>query len=257
MSRFQSFSCDKELFDIMRSDGLSGQCHFAFIDGYCMISNFFSYFSISFSALFPLINPVGSALIFLGMVGPVGTPVYKRLARKIAVLTVLFLLVIDFVGSFVLTFFGVSLPVIEVAGGLVIASIGWKLLNEPERPSALATDAPLYSDASLDARVFYPFTFPITAGPGTVVVMLALAAHAKQPTLLGNVVSQIGMIAAILILCIMVYFSYAYAPALTRRISPQTPNGILRIISFLVLAIGVQIFWRGAQKLLLTLLHTH
>ena len=231
--------------------------HCSFIDGYCMLANFFSYFSISFSALFPLINPVGSALIFLGLVGPVGTPAYKRLARKIAFLTVLFLLVIDFVGSFVLTFFGVSLPVLEVAGGLVIASIGWKLLNEPDRPSALSADTPLQTNESLDARVFYPFTFPITAGPGTVVVTLALAAHAKQPSLLGNVVSQMGLISAFITLCILVYFSYAYAPALTSRISPQTTNGILRIISFLVLAIGIQIFWRGAEKLLQGLLHGH
>ena len=222
-----------------------------------MISNFLSYFSISFSALLPLINPVGSALIFLGMVGPADSCVYKRLARKISFLTVLFLLIIDFVGSFVLSFFGVSMPVVEVAGGLVIASIGWKLLNEPERPAALPTDAPLPSYESLDTRVFYPFTFPITAGPGTVVVMLALAAHAKQPTLLGNVVSQLGLLAAMIVLCIMVYFSYAYAPALTRKISPQTTHGILRIISFLVLAIGIQIFWRGAEKLLLGLLHGH
>jgi multiple antibiotic resistance protein len=220
--------------------------------------NFFSYFSIGFSTLFPLINPVGSALIFLGVAGPAEPGVYKRLARKIALITVLFLLTIDFVGSFILSFFGVSLPVVEVAGGLVIASMGWKLLNEPDRPAveSAASPAPA-SMASLDARVFYPFTFPITAGPGTVVVMLALAAHAEQPTLLDNVFSQLGLFAAILVLCLMVYFCYAYAPTITRKISPQTAHGILRIISFLLLAIGVQIFWRGAEKLLLGLLHAH
>lgn len=219
--------------------------------------DFFSYLSIGFSTLFPLINPVGSALIFLGMVGPVEHAVYKRLARKIALITVLFLLTVDFVGSFILTFFGVSLPVVEVAGGLVIASMGWKLLNEPDRAAAVLPEQPLHTSAALDARVFYPFTFPITAGPGTVVVMLALAAHAKQTTLLDNVFSQLGLFAAILVLCVMVYFSYAYAPAITRKISPQTTHGILRIISFLLLAIGVQIFWRGASKLLLGLMHGH
>ena len=221
------------------------------------MQNFFSYFSIGFSTLFPLINPVGSALIFLGVAGPAETSVYKRLARKIALITVLFLLTIDFVGSFILRFFGVSLPVVEVAGGLVIASMGWKLLNEPDRPVAESAAPAPTSMASLDARIFYPFTFPITAGPGTVVVMLALAAHAEQPTLLGNVFSQLGLFAAILVLCIMVYFCYAYAPTITRKISPQTAHGILRIISFLLLAIGVQIFWRGAEKLLQGLLHVH
>ncbi|HEX4019831.1 MAG TPA: MarC family protein [Acidobacteriaceae bacterium] len=225
------------------------------------MGKFFSYFSIGFSTLFPLINPVGSALIFLGLVGPADRAIYKRLARKIALITVLFLLTVDFVGSFVLRFFGVSLPVVEVAGGLVIASMGWRLLNEPDRPAetlpAEAVQRSAEAVQALDARVFYPFTFPITAGPGTVVVMLALAAHAEQPTLLGNVFSQLGLFAAVVVLCVMVYFSYAYAPTLTRKISPQTTHGILRIISFLLLAIGIQIFWRGADKLLLGLMHSH
>lgn len=218
---------------------------------------FLNFYSIGFSALFPLINPVGSALIFLGLVGPVDHEVYKRLARKIAFITVLFLITVDLVGSFILRFFGVSLPVVEVAGGLVIASMGWRLLNEPDRPADMVPNQPLHTLESLDARVFYPFTFPITAGPGTVVVILALAAHAEQITLIDNVFSQLGLLAAVITLCLMVYFSYAYAPTITRKISPQTTHGILRIISFLLLAIGVQIFWRGADKLLLGVLHGH
>ncbi|MGC9292700.1 MAG: MarC family protein [Acidobacteriaceae bacterium] len=221
------------------------------------MDNFFSYFTIGFSTLLPLINPVGSALIFMGLVGPADHAVYKRLARKIAFITVLFLLTVDLVGSFVLRFFGVSLPVVEVAGGLVIASMGWHLLNEPDSSAAIPEDKPLHTLEALDARVFYPFTFPITAGPGTVVVMLALAAHAEQPTFTDNVFSQLGLFAAVLVLCLLIYFAYAYAPTLTRKISPQTTHGILRIISFLLLAIGVQIFWRGADKLLQGLLHGH
>jgi multiple antibiotic resistance protein len=221
------------------------------------MDNFFSYFTIGFSTLLPLINPVGSALIFMGLVGPADHAVYKRLARKIAFITVLFLLTVDLVGSFVLRFFGVSLPVVEVAGGLVIASMGWHLLNEPDSSAAIPEDKPLHTLEALDARVFYPFTFPITAGPGTVVVMLALAAHAEQPNFTDNVFSQLGLFAAVMALCLLIYFSYAYAPTLTRKISPQTTHGILRIISFLLLAIGVQIFWRGADKLLQGLLHGH
>ncbi len=211
----------------------------------------FEFFPIAFSALLPLINPLGSAIIFLGLVGPADSVVYKRLARRIAVLTVLFLMTVDLVGSLVLTFFGISLPVVEVAGGLVLASMGWRLLNEPDRSvQEPATEAP-HSLADLDSRIFYPFTFPITAGPGTVVVTLTLAAHAEQPVLLDGVFNQIGLFLAIAVLCLFVYFAYAYAPTLTRKVSQQTVHGVLRIISFLLLAIGVQIFWRGAEALLL------
>ncbi|MHB8304078.1 MAG: MarC family protein [Acidobacteriaceae bacterium] len=208
------------------------------------------FFPIAFSALLPLINPLGSAIIFLGLVGPADAVVYRRLARKIAFLTLLFLIAVDLVGSVVLTFFGISLPVIEVAGGLVLASMGWQLLNGPDSPSIQSTSQTPNSLQALDSRTFYPFTFPLTAGPGTVVVTLTLAAHAQQGVFVETAFSQLGMFLAIAVLCLLIYFAYAYAPQLARKVSQQTIHGVLRIISFILLAIGVQIFWRGAAELL-------
>lgn len=210
----------------------------------------FEIFPIAFSALFPLINPLGSAIIFLGLVGPADGVVYKRLARKIAWLTLLFLIVVDLVGSLVLAFFGISLPVIQVAGGLVLASMGWKLLNSPDQPQQSSTSQPPTSLKELDARAFYPYTFPVTAGPATVVVTLTLAAHVQEHVLIDTLFSQLGLFLAIAFLCVLVYFAYAYAPQLARKISPHTVHGVLRIISFILLAIGVQIFWGGAAELL-------
>lgn len=210
----------------------------------------FEFFPIAFSALFPLINPFGSAIIFLGLVGPADSIVYKRLARRIAIYTVLFLMAVDLVGALILTFFGISLPVIQVAGGLVLASMGWNLLNKPDVEPESAAQRPASSLQALDSKAFYPFTFPVTAGPGTVVVTLTLAAHAEQSTTIESVFSQLGMFLAIVALCVMVYFTYGYAPAISRKISPQTVHGVLRIIAFILLAIGVQIFWRGAEILL-------
>jgi multiple antibiotic resistance protein len=92
----------------------------------------FQSFALAFSALLPVINPLGSALVFLGVVGNAPTSVFRDLARRIAISTALFLLVIELVGTGLLEFFGISLPVVQVAGGLVLASMGWKLLNQPE-----------------------------------------------------------------------------------------------------------------------------
>src|SRR5262249_46967702 len=88
---------------------------------------------LAFSALLPVINPLGSALIFLSLVGAAPADLFRNLARQVAISTVLFLVIIELGGAFLLSFFGISLPVVQLAGGLVLASMGWSLLNEKER----------------------------------------------------------------------------------------------------------------------------
>ena len=220
-----------------------------------LIVRLFEFSTIAFSALFPVVNPLGSSMLFLGLAGPADGRVYKHLARRVALFTLLFLVAVDLVGALVLTFFGISLPVIQVAGGLVLASMGWKLLNEPDEPDSTRPTGSSSSLEVLDSKAFYPFTFPLTAGPGCVVVTLTLAAHAQQSTSIDSIFSHLGTFLAIVVLCVMVYFAYAYAPELARKVSQQTAHGILRIISFILLAIGVQIFRGGAEALLQQALH--
>src|ERR1700722_3608285 len=90
------------------------------------------FFAVAVSALLPVINPLGSALVFLGLVDDAPSSVIRTLARKIAISTTLFLLAIELVGTALLAFFGISLPVVQVAGGLVLAAMGWELLNQPD-----------------------------------------------------------------------------------------------------------------------------
>jgi multiple antibiotic resistance protein len=87
-------------------------------------------FLLALTALLPLINPIGSALIFLGLVGDEPATVYRQLARKIAVATTGFLLVIKFLGSLILSFFGFSLPIVQLTRGIIIAATAWSLLFE-------------------------------------------------------------------------------------------------------------------------------
>src|SRR5271155_2923517 len=133
------------------------------------------YFALAFSALLPLINPPGSALVFLGLVGNAPPEVFRNLARRIAITTTLFLLVIELVGAALLRFFGISLPVVQVAGGFVLAAMGWGLLNNSSSAASNEkSDVATADFRSLEEKVFFPFTFPVTAGPGTIVVMLPL-----------------------------------------------------------------------------------
>lgn len=218
------------------------------------------YFAIGFSALLPLINPLGSALIFLGLVGAAPIEAYRALARKIAINTMIFFAVIELIGSALLGFFGISLPIVQVSGGIVIAMIGWSLLNQkdsapnPEKTEAAVPAVTQFEIDSLQQKAFYPFTFPITAGPGCIVVMLTLSVHASQPTLRDKALAHVGLFIAVILLSGLIYLCYAYAPKIARTISPSTAHGILRVVAFILLCIGVQIAWNGLSDLLSTLL---
>lgn len=214
-----------------------------------MTAVYFKFLAIALSALFPLINPVGSALVFLTMVGPVPREVIRSLAKRIAISTTLFLLIVDLGGAGILKLFGISLPVVQLAGGLVVAAMGWRLLNESDtlvrsEPAESAGDP-----AALRGKVFYPFTFPVTAGPGTLVVTLTLSAHASKRPLVEAAFAHFGIFTAVVLQCIVVYFCYAYADAIARKVSQQTAHGILRVVSFILFCIGVQIAWNGLAAL--------
>jgi multiple antibiotic resistance protein len=212
------------------------------------------YFALAFSALLPLINPLGSALVFLGLVGVAPPDVFRNLARRIAISTTLFLFVVELIGAALLAFFGISLPVVQVAGGFVLAAMGWGLLNNDDSaPSAEKSAVAATDFKSLEEKVFFPFTFPVTAGPGTIVVMLTLSAHASKPDLLDNMFSHLGILLAVVVLSLAVFVSYRYAPKITQKIAPQTVHGVLRVIAFILLCIGVQIAWNGMQSLIQSL----
>jgi len=193
--------------------------------------------------------------MFLSLVGGAPPAVYRMLARSIAISTTIFLITIEAAGTALLNFFGISLPVVQVAGGLTLAAMGWKLLNEEGSDQK---EKPPEVDGrdirSLEQKVFYPLTFPITAGPGCIVVMVTLSAHASIKGMLPSLAAHAGIAAAVVLLSIAVYFCYGYAPAITTRISPQTAHGILRLIAFVLLCIGVQITSNGVESIVKTML---
>jgi multiple antibiotic resistance protein len=213
------------------------------------------YFVLAFSALLPVVNPLGSALLLLGIVGDAPESVYREIARKIAIRTALLFVVVELVGATLLHFFGISLPVVQIAGGLVLAAMGWNLLNRQEAdPARGQGDVAATSFETLREKIFYPLTFPVTVGPGCIVVMLTLGAHATVSKVTLDVLAHVGILAAVFALSVVVYFSYAYAPKITEHVSAQTAHGILRVVAFVLLCIGVQITSNGVEAVVKTML---
>src|ERR1700743_3396646 len=119
-------------------------------------------FLLAFTALLPLINPIGSALLFLWLVGDAAAVLYRQLARKIAIATIAFLIIIEFLGSLILSFFGISLPVVQLTGGIIIVATAWALLfendanaNARKKNAEFAGSGSIYD--ALSDKIFYPF----------------------------------------------------------------------------------------------------
>jgi multiple antibiotic resistance protein len=219
-----------------------------------------THFALGFSALLPLVNPLGTALVIVGLIGLQPPSVYKFVARRVAVNTVLFLAVVELVGSYVLEFFGISMAIVQFAGGIVVMAIGWGVLNQKDADSAIndvnaQIAGELPEPDAFAAKTFYPLTFPVTVGPGSIVVMLTLSAHASEKTITENVLAHVGVMLSVVVMGLLVYVCYAYAPGITRRVAPSTAHGIVRVVAFILLCIGAQIAWRGLEGLLTPLLH--
>jgi multiple antibiotic resistance protein len=204
-------------------------------------------FLLAFPALFSIVNPLGGALIFSDVLASRSRAERHRMARLVAIYSAIVLLVSLWAGSYVLNFFGISLGALRVGGGLVVASKAWQLLNAPEanqarkeqqaRPAGTATDA-----------AFYPLTMPLTAGPGTISVMVALAA--ERPSL-GHGLLQFmgGMSAATLLVAFSIWVCYRYADEVLRFLGNDGARVLSRLIAFLLLCIGTQIVVNGVEDL--------
>ena len=137
--------------------------------------DFIKTLGVSFAALFPIVNPLGDAPIFFGLTQNYPQSAQKVLARKIAAYGFVLLVVSALFGSEILAFFGISLFVVQIAGGLVVAATGWKLLNQPEDDSSSKQVPETLEDALQHA--FFPLTLPLTVGPGAISVAITLGAN--------------------------------------------------------------------------------
>jgi multiple antibiotic resistance protein len=223
------------------------------------MKDFYRYFIMGFSALFPLINPPGSAFELLGIVGISEGQSFKTLAKRISINTALFLVAAAIVGPYALRFFGISIEALQLVGGAVLAAMGWSLLDKPAGEQRMSD--PGIRKAAVDcvdncwqSKVFYPLTFPITVGPGSIAVMLTLSAQAKSLQLSDQLGAFSGLLVSVALLSAMIFVCYAYAPLIVGLVPPALAHGVLRIIAFMVVCIGVQISWHGMRALLVPVL---
>ena len=206
---------------------------------------------LAFAAMFPLINPVGTAIILLGMTRHADLAERRSIARTVSINTVLLLAVVLVAGRAILGFFGISVPIVQLSGGLLLAAMGWKMLFSSDDPAPGKQDAPPASDAQHDyqSQAFYPFTFPLTVGPGGIAVAITLSAHTSRAKLLDTVASQLGAMAGILLLAGVTYLCYANAGRISARLGSSGMAVLQRLSAFIIVCLGAEIAWNGVRVL--------
>ena len=213
-------------------------------------------FLLVFLSLLPIVNPPGSALLFLAITRRGTRELRTTLARQIAIYAFLIMIIAVYVGAHVLALFGISVPVLRVAGGIVLALSGWRALDAPRDPDG--TRANLADDTrELEGMAFYPLTMPLTAGPGTVAVAIAVGTHGSgEPSVdglqrtVGQIISSMaGALLAALSIAALIYLCYRYADRIERAFGERGSDALGRLFAFILICIGIQILWVGFAEL--------
>jgi len=199
------------------------------------MENFFSALSISFIALFPLVNPVGAIPVFCSLTANDSSKQRRKTALKTAISVLIILLVFYYIGEFLLEFFGISLGVLKIAGGLIVAHAAWEMLTSKNR---LSNDEHNEIQTKEDISLT-PMALPLLSGPGSIGVAIGMSIQGYE------IGYTLGISAGIIMMAVVVYISLLLSIPLYKVLG-KTGVGVLnRIMGFFILAIAVQLVVNG------------
>ena len=202
-------------------------------------------FLLIVGSLLPIVNPLGSAPMFLAMTHGSDEPTRQKLAAQVAFNSFFLLFASMVFGTLVLKLFDLSVPVVQVAGGAVLCALGWNLLNKDQPAHADAEPVP---GEVMIARAFYPLTLPLTVDPGAIAVAITVGAnhaHGVERVIVAIIASILGLG----LIALTVWLAYHYADRAARWLGHTRVMVVLRLSAFIVLCIGVQIGWNGVRAL--------
>jgi len=206
---------------------------------------------VGFLALFPAVNPVGSAFIVDPLLTGLDHMQRRAATKKIAFYCLIICTVSIIAGSYILKLFGISIPIVQLCGGVMICRMGWQLLTSEDgiQKGNKETARP---SGEIENLLFYPIAFPMTTGAGTISVLLTLSAHGEDTDITKHLVKLGALFIAIVLICILIYICYVNTPRLIRRLGPRGEQIVNKLSAFLVFCIGMQIASAGIRSLLKT-----
>lgn len=208
-------------------------------------------FLFAFAALLPILNPAATAPIFLGLTEGASARTRALLARRISRNMVMLMIGSMLVGSYVLEFFGISLPIVRVGGGMLIASMAWRLLHSTHVSEDSRTGlAEAFTPEMARRQAFYPLTFPVSCGPGSIVAAITVGVSLADQRLSMSIAHMSGGALALVVIGLILHLALRYAQRLLRPLGEAGTVIFLRLSAFILLCLGIQIVWDGASELL-------
>ena len=209
-------------------------------------------FISSFMALFPVANPVGTGFIINGFLSGLDRSERRSIVRRIAVNYLLIGIGSLAIGHFVLSLFGLSLPIVQLGGGLLICKTALQWLGDSDASTGSAPDKPVdpISVRNLESRVFYPITFPISIGPGSISVIFTLMASVNIKDGLGKIIINYAVIAfVIFLMCLILYVILSQGQKITKKVGVTGTMIINKMVAFFTFCVGIKIIAEGVEKI--------
>lgn len=212
-------------------------------------------FLFALATLLPILNPPAVAPIFLSLTEGASATARSQLSKRVAINICIMLAFAMVAGNVVLAFFGISLPIIRVAGGLLVVATAWRLVSASDFDAQHAQNmAEAYSFDQIRAKAFYPLTFPMICGPGAISAALTVGATLHDETASATASKLTGSLLAIAAASIVVYFCLRFAAQFLHKLGPNGTAVLMRLSAFILLCLGVQIVWDGTYELLMKLM---
>ena len=221
-----------------------------------MMSDFYAYIHfvfIGFIALFPVVNPLGSAFIVSPYFSGLSNKQRVNAVKKIAFYVLILCLFVLLTGHWILELFGISVPIIQLAGGIMICKIGWDFLTPKNVDDALnSAEVKKEPDpvTTTENNLFYPITFPITAGAGTISVLITLSAHGSNKHISQYLTYISAIMLAVIGMCFLVFICYVNANRLIHYLGSHREKIVNTIMAFLIFCVGLQIAVEGITQLI-------
>jgi multiple antibiotic resistance protein len=152
--------------------------------------------------------------------------------------------------------YGISLPVLRLAGGFIVAVAGWRLLSEgSQKELEAAADSHDQRANPLDLA-FYPLTLPLTTGPGSIAVVISLGlSRGSFTSTTDEVEFVLASLGAIFVIAAAIFVCFAYADRVQRVLGQGGTDVAVRLSAFILFCLGIQILWSGGSELLQSVKH--
>jgi multiple antibiotic resistance protein len=210
----------------------------------------FMFFVGTFISLFSIVDPPMAAPLFVTLTDGQSLEQRNQVARRASLFSFAILGIFFITGSLILNFFQISIDALRIAGGLMILSSAYGMLNKKESLDEVEESEAKKKANKHDDIAFSPLAMPILSGPGAIAVIIGMTANAG-----GSVLKYLVILLAIMAVCFSSYITMRVSDTIMNRMGPTIVKAFTRIMGFILLCVGVQFLVNGISPLLFTALH--